>query len=324
MRAMASTMAVVFEREGVVGLSAAEVPDPGLGEALVRTRYTTVSPGTELRSLAGKQVGMTSWGFVPGYSIAGEVVAVGDGVSLPVGTAVQSQGTAKANLPLLWGGQIGFAVAPAAALVPIPAGVGLAEASFATMCGIAQRGVHASRFKPGWKVAVVGLGLIGQLSARLFRLAGVELRAYDLEASRIEAAREGGVEAFDAREAPDGWADLVVDATGTEAAFRSAIAIGKDKPWGDTDQESVTVLVQGSYPEDVPVPYDMAFRKEATLIFPRSCQQRDKSQCLEMMAAGKLNLDGLMNVQPFSKAVEAYGQIRARQTITATFDWADA
>src|SRR5947209_20580808 len=66
-----------------------DLPQPGPGQVLVRTEASFVSPGTELAVFTGthqwlKDPGLPDWKFPfrPGYSAAGEVVAVGSEVRL--------------------------------------------------------------------------------------------------------------------------------------------------------------------------------------------------------------------------------------------------
>src|SRR5438477_4936959 len=65
-----------------------ELPEPGPGQVLVRTEASFVSPGTELAVYTGthqwlKDPNLPDWKFPfrPGYSAAGEVAAVGAGVT---------------------------------------------------------------------------------------------------------------------------------------------------------------------------------------------------------------------------------------------------
>ena len=47
--------AVLFRGVNEVTVEAVEIPAPGPGEVLIQTACSTVSPGTELRCLAGRQ-----------------------------------------------------------------------------------------------------------------------------------------------------------------------------------------------------------------------------------------------------------------------------
>jgi NADPH-dependent curcumin reductase CurA len=49
--------ALVATAVSQVEVQKVELPDPGAGEVLFETRYSCISPGTEMRTLAGKQRG---------------------------------------------------------------------------------------------------------------------------------------------------------------------------------------------------------------------------------------------------------------------------
>jgi Zn-dependent alcohol dehydrogenase len=47
------TQAVLFTANNRASLQPVTIPDPGAGEVIVQAEYTCISPGTELRLLAG-------------------------------------------------------------------------------------------------------------------------------------------------------------------------------------------------------------------------------------------------------------------------------
>ena len=287
------THAILFTGVNQVEHTHIDIPAPGPGEVLVEAAYTCVSPGTELRCLAGQQAGAAAWPFIPGYALAGRVVECGPGVALAPGAAVYCHGTQRASVNRTWGGHVNHAVVAATDLYPIPAGVDLLQASAAHLAAIAYHGVRLSRAQPHETVAVLGLGPIGSLSARLHALTGARVIAADLSAARVAAARAAGIEAF----LPTGdlaagfWelfaagADVVVDATGHPAALAQAIAVARNKPWGDSDRPGARLLVQGSYAGDFAVPYQDAFVKELTILLPRDTQPQDVHTVLDFHAA---------------------------------------
>jgi predicted dehydrogenase/threonine dehydrogenase-like Zn-dependent dehydrogenase len=130
----------------------------------------------------------------PGYSSAGTVIAVGDGVTdLRPGDRVACAGA-------------GFAVHAEVACVPrllvarIPARptigdeVPFDEAAFATLGAVALHGIRTSEAKLGDTVAVIGLGLLGQLTVQLLKAAGCRVLGMDIDASRADLARQLGAD----------------------------------------------------------------------------------------------------------------------------------
>jgi threonine dehydrogenase-like Zn-dependent dehydrogenase len=197
-----------------------EVPAPQLDDwkVLVRTHASLVSAGTERakvevarQNLLGKarrrpdQVRqvverMRSDGLKStidavrnrldalsplGYCAAGHVEEVGRRVTgVAPGDLVACGGEEAAHAELL--------AVPGNLCVPVPEGVDLVSASFTTLGAIALHGFRQADVRLGERVAVVGLGLVGQLTTRIAQAAGCEVMGIDLEDWRVETARQAG------------------------------------------------------------------------------------------------------------------------------------
>jgi predicted dehydrogenase/threonine dehydrogenase-like Zn-dependent dehydrogenase len=197
-----------------------DVPAPQLDDwkVLVRTHASLVSAGTERakvevarQNLLGKarrrpdQVRQVvervrSDGLKPtidavrnrlealsplGYCAAGRVEEVGARVSgIGPGELVACGGEEAAHAEVL--------AVPGNLCCPVPEGVDVVSASFTTLGAIALQGFRQADVRLGERVAVVGLGLVGQLTARIARAAGCEVMGIDLEEWRVEAARQAG------------------------------------------------------------------------------------------------------------------------------------
>ncbi|MDX1992381.1 MAG: zinc-binding alcohol dehydrogenase [bacterium] len=326
------TKAIFFTGVNQVAVEAVEIPEPGAGEVLVETAFSCISPGTELRCLAGKQPNAEPWPFVPGYALTGRVIQTGAGVTLPIGTPVFCTGTKRASKALMWGGHVGHAVQPAEAVFPIPEGLTLHDAALAKLAAIAYHGLRLSRPQPHENVAVVGLGVLGQLSARLHGLTGANVVGADLSQKRVAKAHQGRVEAVQinstlveafAGRLPGG-ADVIVDATGAAGVIGQAIALVRDIPWDDHLNAGARYVVQGSYPDTFTIPYQDAFMKECSFLIPRDTQPRDLRAVLDLMAQGKLPVRDLIGViRPPEAAPDIYASLRQPDTplLTALFQW---
>ena len=77
----------------------------------------------------------------------------------------------------------------------MPENVSFDHACFTTLGSIALNGVRIANISLGDKVAVIGLGLVGQLIAQLARLQGGFIIATDLKPDRVELARQLGCDA---------------------------------------------------------------------------------------------------------------------------------
>jgi predicted dehydrogenase/threonine dehydrogenase-like Zn-dependent dehydrogenase len=132
----------------------------------------------------------------PGYSSAGTVIAVGEGVTdLRPGDRVACAGA-------------GFAVHAEIACVPrllvaqIPVRdrdsgeePSFEEAAFGTLGAVALHGIRTAEARLGDSVAVIGLGLLGQLTVQLLKGAGCRVLGMDIDAARSQLAQNLGADA---------------------------------------------------------------------------------------------------------------------------------
>jgi 2-desacetyl-2-hydroxyethyl bacteriochlorophyllide A dehydrogenase len=322
---------ILFTGVGQVALAETTIPDPGPGEVLVEAAYTCVSPGTELRCLAGQQDGGDVWPFIPGYALTGVVVARGPGATLAEGTRVFCAGTERAGHRRLWGGHVSHAVLPERVAYVLPPEVDLLDGSLANLAAVAYHGARVARTAPGEEVAVVGLGSIGQLAARCHAIVGGRVVAADRSPQRVELARRAGVEAVVASGSlaeafapyqPQG-ADVVVDATGLPAVLPGALALVRPLPWGDGPLGSARYVVQGSYPADFAVPYQAAFVKELSFLIPRGAHPADLRAVIGLMAEGRLPVGDLVAIRSVEQAPEVYATLRDSpgELLTVAFAW---
>jgi predicted dehydrogenase len=121
-----------------------------------------------------------------GYSAAGVVLAVGARVS----------GLSPGDRVACAGG--GYAVHAEVVRVPgnlcvrVPDEVSLDHAAFATIGAIALHGVRQTGASLGERVAVIGMGLVGQLAGQLLRAAGCVVVGIDLSEELLDLARSSG------------------------------------------------------------------------------------------------------------------------------------
>ncbi|MGE0878010.1 MAG: bi-domain-containing oxidoreductase [Acidimicrobiia bacterium] len=274
-----------------------DAPEPAIGPAdvLVRTTRSLVSAGTEraVRHLASagllakakarpelvRQVlrkasvdGIAATvrsvqsrldeDMPLGYSAAGVVLAVGEAVErLRPGMRVATGSAGHAELQAV----------PGLLAVAVPDEVDDESAAFATVAAIALQGIRQAEVGPGSRVAVIGLGLIGQLTVRLLQAAGCSVAGIDVRDWTVDRARASG--AFSLVEAGDETTAALVDwsrgrgcdaiiitaATTSPEPVRRAAAIARDR---------ATVVVVGDVRLDFArTPY---YEKELNLRFARS------------------------------------------------------
>lgn len=218
------------------------LPPPGPGEVLVEVQCSAISAGTELLVYRGQvppdmalDASLPALQAAPvyplqyGYACVGKVVQAGAGVAAGLlGTHVFAFQPHASHF-----------VAPATAVLPLPAGVAVADAVFLpnmeTAVNLVQDGAPAL----GEKVVVLGQGSVGLLlSALLARHPLLKLFAVDsLPVRRQRALQLGVQQAFDPADAaqlaelhkllstPPGQsgADLVFEVSGVPAVLNQAI-----------------------------------------------------------------------------------------------------
>jgi 2-desacetyl-2-hydroxyethyl bacteriochlorophyllide A dehydrogenase len=328
---MYKAKAIAATGVNVVELVDIELPELKPGELLIRTEFTAVSPGTDLRCLAGLQRGNMPFPFILGYSLVGIVESACGDSHVPVGTRVFAAGTSRASINLQFGGHVSRAIVRADRVVPIPDGCPPQQAALAKLVAIALRGCRIAEPKPSDNVAVVGLGPIGLLSLRQFHAAGANVLGVDQDASRVDRAKKDGVAASlvtgtiqQAVFSHFGQgADIVVDATGVPAVLPLSIRAARELPWDQSHLVGPKVVIQGSYPDPFTLSYNDCFLKELQILTPRDHTPANLVEAVGMVADGTIKVDDLISWSGHvGSAPDVYARLRADRTImTAVFDW---
>lgn len=345
-------------------------PKPPPGAVLVRTAASVVSVGTERmvvefasRSLVGKArsrpdlvrqviqkarregiVSAVDAAFkrlsqpMPlGYSSAGTVVEVGEGVGeFHPGDRVACAGGGHAV-------HAEFASVPVNLLAAVPEGVNLEEAAFATLGAIAMHGFRLSEAALGESTAVIGLGVLGLLTVQIASAAGCRVLGVDLDPVRVKLARRLGVEAA-AREDAEGAARTFTAGRGFDAVIICADATSSDPLAlaGSIARDRGRVIAVGAtgmtiprkpyYEKEIdfrvsrsygPGRYDLLY-EEAGVDYPygyvRWTEQRNLAAFLDLLAAGKIKIAPLASHRFAMKdAAGAYQLISGKAKKKETF-----
>ncbi|MFC8364724.1 medium chain dehydrogenase/reductase family protein [Streptomyces griseorubiginosus] len=171
------------------------VPAAGPGQVVIRMEATGVS-FAEQQMRRGRYYDQPPFPFVPGYDLVGTVLATGEGVP------PELAGTRVAALVKV-GGWASHVVVEAADVVPVPDGVGAAEAETLVVNGItAWQMLHRrARVRAGQTVVVHGAnGGVGSVLVQLARAAGAEVIG-TASARHHDALRARGVVPVDYRAA---------------------------------------------------------------------------------------------------------------------------
>ncbi len=298
------------------------------GEVLIESAYTCVSPGTELRALRGGN--NPTYPIIPGYALAGRVVQ--SRADIPEGARVFCTGSVDTAISPHGGGHVSHAIVPAAVVTAIPDEVELLESSTCVLAAIAIRGLRMSRPRLGETAVVVGLGVIGHLSARLHALAGARVMGCDRSAWRVRKLVDAGCQGLDLNGdlistfAPHigNGVELIIDATGVPAVLIEALALARRVPLTDAVQPDNRYLIQGSYSGEITFPYVEAFARQLTFLVPKAHQPCDRVTALELFKQKRLaGRDLIDDVRSPEAATQVYQTLKdpANPFLTIAFDW---
>ncbi|NJK82016.1 MAG: zinc-binding dehydrogenase [Chloroflexaceae bacterium] len=300
--------AVVIPRRHVIELHDVKVTQPTANEVLIRTAYTSISAGTERMLLDGKMPHPAlSFPIVPGYETVGRIVEVGSNVSrsmldqwVYVGGARCFEGVNPA-----WGGQSQFITTDADRVVPLTGFSNPEVGIFMALGATALHGVNLAAIRSNDRVMVLGQGIVGQLVARLARLAGaahvtvvdrVNVRLDKSQADRVINVRGEALE-----EALEGErVDVLIEATGSMTALSGALPMLENNG---------RIILLGYY-EHIDIPYAPVFMREAQILVAREWKfgpDGELPHIRDIIANNQIDVSGLITHRvPLDRIQAAY------------------
>ena len=249
-----------------------------------------------------------------GYSCAGEVVDQPGRLVACVGQGYASHAE--------------LVSVPSSLVVPLPPGVDADAGAFAAPAAIALHAIRLARVEPGSVVAVVGLGLIGQLAGRLLRASGCRAIGTDPRPDRCalfgNAAPDATGLLAEASRGRGADAVLVCAATSSDGPISLAAELARDRATvvvvGDVGlgldrrafyEKELSLVVARSYG---PGRYDRDY-EERGLDYPvgyvRWTERRNVEAVLDLIAAGALRVDDLVTHRfGVEEAAQAYATLQ--------------
>lgn len=339
-------------------LEVVDVPCPKVapGGVLIQTRASLISAGTERSVVEFGQASMArkvrdnpervrqvmdrirNDGLLPtlevvfakldepmplGYSNVGVVVETGPGVDeFQIGDRVVSNGR-----------HAEMVTKPTNLCAKIPPGVTDEQATFTLVSSIGLQGIRLLKPEIGEKIAVFGLGLIGQLAVQMLLGSGADVLGIDVDPSRLALAREAGAAVVDLSAGADPVAagmafshghgvdgvlitasaknDSIISQAAQMSRKRGRIVlvgvVNMDLKRAEFYEKELSFQVSCSYG---PGRYDPDY-EERNIDYPypfvRWTEKRNMEAVLGMLASGRLRVEPLITSRiPQAEAPRAY------------------
>jgi len=203
-------------------------------------------------------------------------------------------------------------------------------APFARLLHISMAALAASAVRPGNRVGVSGLGVVGQLAARAALASGFDVIGVDAD-ERRRMLLPGAVEARDAF--ADASVDLVLECSGHErAAIGGAQALRSGGelslvgvPWRPREAVDVFPLTDLVFHRHLTVRSGWEWHLPWQVERPRDTMStaRVLTRALTWLRDGTVDVSGLATSIPARDALEAYAALRERRSPAPTYvlDW---
>ncbi len=354
-------------KNGITQLEEVPAPEVREGTVLIRTTHSLVSLGTE-RMLVEfgkanliqkarqqpdkvKQVldKIKSDGLFPtletvfnkldqplplGYCNVGKVIAVGKGVfDFKVGDRVASNGN-----------HAEFVCVPQNLVAHIPENVSDEEASFTVIGSIGLQGIRLLNPTFGETIVVIGLGLIGLITAEILKNSGCQVIGFDYDEQKVTIAKSKGIHAVNLSNGIDSvkFAESFTKGVGADGVLITASnksneiisqaarmsrkrgkivlvgVIGLDINRADFYEKELSFQVSCSYG---PGRYDDDYEQKGIdypLAFVRWTEKRNFESILQAMANGGLNVNPyITQVVDFENYSEIYDNISDKRAIAS-------
>lgn len=332
-------------KTGEVSVTDVPLPATRPGFVLVRTAASLISAGTERltveaaqKSLASRAIAQPALvkqlvqkartegvantvdavraklasGIALGYSAAGTVIEVGEGVAdFRTGERVACAGVGYAS-------HAEVLSVPKNLCIRLPEQISFDSAAFGTVGAIALQGIRLAEPTLGESIVVIGLGLIGQLTVQILRANGCHVFGIDLDEKKVELAKNSGADDGCAPEAAKrrvlDWsrgrgADAVLIAAATSSNEPVELggeisrqkgrvivvgAVGLNVPRSTFYDRELTFRISKSYG---PGRYDPEYEERGhdyPLAYVRWTEARNIEAFLELIAAGSVNVERLI------------------------------
>lgn len=317
----------VMTSPGVIEHQEVEAPVPGPNEVLLRIHRIGVC-GSDVHVNHGKHP-FTSYPVIQGHEFSATIEAIGEGVEgLAIGTKATAIpqvvcGTCERcqegnyhicdNLKVKGFQAPGVAqdlfVTEASSIVVIPDEFSHEQGAFVEPVSVAIRATGRAGDLADKKVAVLGAGPIGNLTAQMCRARGAHVLITDVSDFRLDIARECEIDAVSnpgnetlkkASERVFGEAgiDVVFDCAGVQATISDAV---------DAVNKGGTIVVVAVYDDEPRVNLALVGDRELSIIGTLMYQRSDYEEAVGRIASGDVKTTPLETKHfPFAAFSDAY------------------
>ncbi|MFZ0297352.1 MAG: bi-domain-containing oxidoreductase [Candidatus Sulfotelmatobacter sp.] len=354
---------IQYQKTGEISVDDLPAPQLRPGHVLVRNAFSLISAGTERTSVETAQASMVQKARMRpdlvrqvmdnfrreglaatynkvrdrldnykdlGYSSAGVVIESGVD-DIKIGDRVACAGVGYAA-------HAEIVSIPRNLVVKVPDVVGLDEAAFTTVASIAMQGVRQADVRVGEQVVVVGLGLVGLLTAQLLKASGCRVLGMDVASRNFDLALTLGCDqcaisgddaVFEVQSFTRGYgADAVVITAATKSNQPVELAIqcarkrgtvvavgsvGMNIPRSPFYEKEINFRMSCSYG---PGRYDSNYEERGQdypLGYVRWTENRNMEAVLDMMAQRKLKVAPLITHRiPVDEGLRAYDIITGK------------
>lgn len=269
-----------------------------------------------------------------GYCNVGKVVAVGKGVTdFVIGDRVASNGN-----------HAEYVCVPKNLVAKIPENVSDEEAAFTVIGSIGLQGIRLLNPQLGETVVVIGLGLIGLVTAELLTANGCRVVGIDYDQQKVDLAKAKGIIAVNPAQGVDSvrFVEGLTESVGADGVLITASAksndvihqacemsrkrgrivlvgvIGLDMRRDDFYKKELSFQVSCSYG---PGRYDENYEtkgQDYPLPFVRWTEKRNFEAILQTISSGKLDVKSLITEEvSLANYLEIYGDMRKLGSIAS-------
>ena len=338
-----NVQAVVFDQGEQISIREVGLPEIQKDQFRTETLYSFVSPGTELRTLAGHYGASKNFPLIPGYSAVSRVVEVGSEVKgYQVGDLLSTRGGSEfIGAKTHWGGEAGghvfYQTSPVVKL-PHDAAENPLRYAVTEVAAISYRGVQSADPQPGEHAVVIGQGMIGTFVAEFLRLKGCLVTVCDISAERLAVSREAGFTTVELNGDDavaqllaygSGGFDIVAECSGSVGGFKTAVQLIRQPQFGERmrrlRKDWPRLLLQGNYVDEIPVNPCWFFKGEGVILLtPADRSSDDRLQVAELIRSRKWDpAPYLKNVFTPAEMPDAYRKLQKREISSVICQWRD-